>query len=515
MFANARKAVRRNVNRPLTSRCEDWPNHPQVLRHPSLQDRAMTHPRTPRTLAFALLSSAAVLLAGCGSANKAQEPQFTGSISTLPPLTSAPPSAPGQPTDLTPIASAASTGEAAAPTAKRSEGEPMPRQSALVNATKDVAEEFKRNPGNAQNALQYVYNLRDLGLGDQATLALAEAYRANPDDPAIASEYGRLLVGNGKDTQAERVLDRAADENRDWRALSALGTIKARAGDYAGATEYFRRASELEPKRPSLINNLALALALDGKPAEAENLLRNADDSGSFGPRLRQNLALVLALQGKYDEAQSVATTDLPPKEAAANIAYIKKMTNPSGSDTGIEFSDESIAAAPARTKTAAKAPAPAQPPTPAAAPASSAPAVPAAAATAAPARSQLPDDGPATTSSIGKPAKPAAPRRAQSNPAPQASRSAPAARAPMELAPAAAVTSPAADKPARAIPAADAKPAAAARTADAAPAATVAQPAASSPAPAKSLPPLFQFGGGEPAMTQGFTSPLSLFSAK
>ena len=43
-------------------------------------------------------------------------------------------------------------------------------------------------------------------------------------------------------------------------------------------------------------------------------------------PRVRQNLALVVGLQGRFAEAEAIARADLPPEEAAANVAYLRQM---------------------------------------------------------------------------------------------------------------------------------------------------------------------------------------------
>ena len=42
--------------------------------------------------------------------------------------------------------------------------------------------------------------------------------------------------------------------------------------------------------------------------------------------RVRQNLGLVVGLQGRFAEAESIVKADLPPDEAAANVAYLKQM---------------------------------------------------------------------------------------------------------------------------------------------------------------------------------------------
>ena len=58
----------------------------------------------------------------------------------------------------------------------------------------------------------------------------------------------------------------------------------------------------------------------------AEETLRRALGQGGVDPRVRQNLALVVGLQGRFPEAESIARSDLPPVEAAANVAYLKQM---------------------------------------------------------------------------------------------------------------------------------------------------------------------------------------------
>ena len=42
--------------------------------------------------------------------------------------------------------------------------------------------------------------------------------------------------------------------------------------------------------------------------------------------RVRQNLGLVVGLQGRFAEAEDIVKADLPPDEAAANVAYLRQM---------------------------------------------------------------------------------------------------------------------------------------------------------------------------------------------
>ena len=53
----------------------------------------------------------------------------------------------------------------------------------------------------------------------------------------------------------------------------------------------YQRALALAPNQASVLNNLALALAMDGNAEQAETLLKQAVAQGSHEARVSQNLA--------------------------------------------------------------------------------------------------------------------------------------------------------------------------------------------------------------------------------
>jgi Flp pilus assembly protein TadD len=65
---------------------------------------------------------------------------------------------------------------------------------------------------------------------------------------------------------------------------------------------------------------------LSNELPDAEYNLRRAATLPGADSRVRQNLALVLGIQGKYDEAIQVARAELDPRQAEANIAYLRSM---------------------------------------------------------------------------------------------------------------------------------------------------------------------------------------------
>ena len=206
-------------------------------------------------------------------------------------------------------------------------GQQQPVKTELEKATEYWGKQFSKDPANPANALGYARNLRAMGNKDGAFGVLQQASASNPANREIAAEYGRLALDFGQLPIAEKQLEKADDPNRpDWRVIQARATVLAKQGQYNDAIPIFERALALAPDQPSVLNNLALAHAMNGHADKAEDMLRRASAGGTVDPKVRQNLALVLGLQGKYDESQSLAGRDLPPDSAAANADYLRQM---------------------------------------------------------------------------------------------------------------------------------------------------------------------------------------------
>jgi Tfp pilus assembly protein PilF len=155
---------------------------------------------------------------------------------------------------------------------------------------------------------------------------------------------------------------------KDWKTLSAQGTLRAKRGQHAEAQQYFLAALQEQPDAVSVINNLALSYALDGKADKSEELLRKAVAGGQGDKRVRQNLAMVLGLQGKFEEARQVASVDMTEQEAKSSMAYMRNMlanptqfaaAKPGGTnDAGDDWQPFAANDAPATKTVAAAAPA-------------------------------------------------------------------------------------------------------------------------------------------------------------
>jgi Flp pilus assembly protein TadD len=198
----------------------------------------------------------------------------------------------------------------------------------LEKATDYWGKAYKKDPTDAKPAINYAKNLKALGQKEQALHVLQAAHKYHPSNRQLNSEYGRLALELDQYGAAQKLLEQADDPTHpDWRTISARGTVLAKQGKFAEAIPHFERALAASPGQASVLNNLAIARAMDGQPEKAEALLRQAAaDGNSDNPKISQNLSLVLGLQGKYDEAKSAGKKNLSEDSASEDVSYLRQM---------------------------------------------------------------------------------------------------------------------------------------------------------------------------------------------
>jgi len=188
-------------------------------------------------------------------------------------------------------------------------------------------ERVRDNPKDTEAALKYARALRAAGQRAQAVAVLEQATIAQPGNKELLGGYGRALADNGNFQQALDVLNRAhAPEDPDWRILSVQGTVLDQLGRYDEAREYYASALKIAPDEPSVLSNLGLSYVLAKDLPKAEETLRRANNQANADSRVRLNLALVVGLEGRVAEAESIVKADRPPEEAAANVAYLRRL---------------------------------------------------------------------------------------------------------------------------------------------------------------------------------------------
>jgi Flp pilus assembly protein TadD len=233
------------------------------------------------------------------------------------------------------IAAAAAGCQTIAPTAETTGTLPS-ASAAAATGSSDAAwrrdldvygAQYHADPTKVDVALHYAQALRATAQRAQAVAVLERLSMQNPNNKNVLGEYGRALADAGDYDQALDVLGRAhSPDQPDWHIVSAQGAVLDQLGRHAEAQRYYQTALKIVPDEPTVLSNLGLSYALSKDLPNAEATLRRAAEHRPVDPRVRQNLALVIGLQGRFAEAEQIAGADLPPDQAAANVAYLRKM---------------------------------------------------------------------------------------------------------------------------------------------------------------------------------------------
>jgi Flp pilus assembly protein TadD len=228
------------------------------------------------------------------------------------------------------------------------EAGPPSEPAALQKYTEDWGKRYERDPSRKDVVIAYARGLRMQGKYSQAIAVLQQMALRNPNDMEVLGYYGKALADGGRLDEAAGVLRQAHTADQpNWSIYSAQGSVADQLGEHGTAQGFYQEALRLNPGEPSVLSNYGLSLALSKQLPKAEEALRQAAEHPRADSRVRQNLALVLSLQGKFSEAEVVAGRDLPPEQAASNVATIRQMIAQSNTWRDIQNGpQQSVAAA-------------------------------------------------------------------------------------------------------------------------------------------------------------------------
>lgn len=197
----------------------------------------------------------------------------------------------------------------------------------MRRAAEEWGRRYDRTPDDKATALNYARALRGTTEYAQAAAVMQRLAIKYPRDTEVLGAYGKALADAGRLHEAAEMLPRAhTPERPNWSILSAQGSVADQLGNHEQAQAYYAAALKIAPSQPYVLSNLGLSYALSKKLPLAEKALQEAAAQQDADSRVRQNLALVLALEGKFKSAEEVARSDLDSKDAAANVAAIRRM---------------------------------------------------------------------------------------------------------------------------------------------------------------------------------------------
>ncbi|BCG76441.1 hypothetical protein MesoLj113a_75990 [Mesorhizobium sp. 113-1-2] len=211
----------------------------------------------------------------------------------------------------------------------RSGGKPLETMSAgeVHNATAALGQSYAKNPNDKRIATNFAAALQMDGDADQSLAVMRKLAITYAKDRDVLAAYGKALAANGQFEAALDAVRRAqTPEYPDWKLVSAEAAILDQIGQKNDARQLYRKALELKPNEPSVLSNLGMSYVLEGDLRTAETYMRSAAQQPNADSRVRQNLALVVGLQGRFDEAEKIASQELSPEQAQANVAYLRQM---------------------------------------------------------------------------------------------------------------------------------------------------------------------------------------------
>ncbi|KAF1070382.1 MAG: Beta-barrel assembly-enhancing protease [Pseudomonas citronellolis] len=179
-------------------------------------------------------------------------------------------------------------------------------------------------------------------LPPQQALPLYVKARQQMGDSGSAEQRFALCLGIGRGQLALGQLP-AARESFDCalkarpdstEALNALAITDSAEGNSSGAEARLRHVLELDPANSAALNNLAMNLLSNGRPADAIDLLKGTELRGR--PTLVLNLALAHLRQGDIASARSTLQQYLPQISAEPLLNSLRqsaaRMDNPTDS---------------------------------------------------------------------------------------------------------------------------------------------------------------------------------------
>lgn len=187
-------------------------------------------------------------------------------------------------------------------------------ESDSIEARWQLAEMMEQMPGMEEEARKY---LRDI-------------VAARPDDPRAVNRLARIEIALGDLGAADTLIERFIHLEEDQLAsVSGSAGLLERAGRYEEARRGYRKALELDPDQPVVLDHLARTWLREGDPERARREVARFTTSAHAGMRAEAYLLTgdAYAWEGQfsqafasYRQAEAIGETENRPEIRAAGL---------------------------------------------------------------------------------------------------------------------------------------------------------------------------------------------------
>jgi Flp pilus assembly protein TadD len=174
---------------------------------------------------------------------------------------------------------------------------------------------LSKEPHNTAALLSEADALAALGRQAEADASYAKLLTVVPDSVPALIGLGRIRLRQDPAQAQTLFLSALQREPRNTIALNDLGVALDLQGDHEGAQASYRRVLGLDSRSRAAQVNLALSMALSGHAVEAVEMLRPFAFEPDAAPRVRHDLAAAMVLAGDAATAARLLGRDMTPEQ--------------------------------------------------------------------------------------------------------------------------------------------------------------------------------------------------------
>ena len=185
---------------------------------------------------------------------------------------------------------------------------------------------FELAPTNIQ-VLQAMVDLYiKINQYELAEVSLKLMIKQQPTNINFIEQYGLLQLQQRKWAEAKKKLMAVVSKQASWQAYNGLGVLASLQHETLDAEQYFRKADQLAPHSPDILNNIGFSLYSSNQLVEAGLFYDKALAINPTFKKALYNSALLQAKLEHYDLAYRIFVGISSEAEANNNLGYILMM---------------------------------------------------------------------------------------------------------------------------------------------------------------------------------------------